>query len=46
MKDIEDIADIKLFVNEFYIKVREDELLGIVFSAVIAGDWQPHLDRM
>jgi len=46
MKDIEDIADIKLFVDEFYIKVRKDELIGPVFSAVIAGDWQPHLDRM
>jgi truncated hemoglobin YjbI len=38
MKDIEDIVDIKLFVDEFYIKVREDELLGILFSAVI---WVP-----
>jgi hemoglobin len=46
MKDIEGIADIKLFVDEFYAKVRKDELIGPVFSAVIAGDWQPHLDRM
>jgi hemoglobin len=46
MKDIEDIADIKLFVDGFYIKVREDILIGPVFSAVITGDWQPHLDRM
>ena len=46
MKDIEDIADIELFVDEFYIKVREDELIGPIFSAVITGDWQPHLDRM
>ncbi len=46
MKDIEDIADIKLFVDKFYIKVREDELIGPVFSAAITGDWQPHLNRM
>ncbi|MDP9081043.1 MAG: group III truncated hemoglobin [Bacteroidota bacterium] len=46
MKDIEDIADIKLFVDEFYTKVRNDELIGPVFSAVITGDWQPHLDKM
>lgn len=46
MKDIEDITDIKLFVDEFYAKVREDELIGPVFSAVITGDWQPHLNRM
>jgi hemoglobin len=46
MKDIESIADIKLFVDEFYTKVRKDELIGPVFSAVIKGDWQPHLDKM
>lgn len=46
MKDIEGIKDIQLFVDEFYAKVREDELIGPVFSAVIKGDWQPHLDRM
>jgi hemoglobin len=46
MKDIEDLADIKLFVDEFYAKVRKDELIGPVFSAVITSEWQPHLDRM
>lgn len=46
MKDIEGLADIKLFVDEFYTKVRKDELIGPVFLAVITGDWQPHLDRM
>lgn len=46
MKDIEGITDIQLFVDEFYAKVRKDELIGPVFSAVIRGDWQPHLDRM
>ena len=46
MKDIENIADIQLFVDEFYDKVRGDELIGPVFAAVISGDWQPHLDRM
>jgi hemoglobin len=46
MKDVEDITDIKLFVDEFYSKVRKDELIGPVFSAVITSDWQPHLDKM
>jgi hemoglobin len=46
MKDIDDIADIKLFVDAFYDKVRYDYLIGPVFSAVITGDWQPHLDKM
>jgi hemoglobin len=46
MKDIENINDIKLFVNEFYIKVEADDLLGPVFAKVIQGEWQPHLDKM
>lgn len=46
MKDIEGIADIQLFVDQFYSKVRQDSLIGPVFEAVIAGDWQPHLDKM
>lgn len=45
MKDIEDINDIKLFVDEFYGKVRQDDLIGPVFLSVIV-DWQPHLDKM
>jgi hemoglobin len=46
MKDIGDITDIKLFVNEFYSEVRKDELIGPVFSSVIHDDWEPHLNKM
>lgn len=45
MKDITDIHDIQLFVDQFYQKVREDELIGPVFLAKI-HDWQPHLNKM
>ena len=45
MKDIEDIIDIRLFVNEFYNKVQRDALLGPVFHAAIK-DWGPHLEQM
>ena len=45
MKDIEGIDDIKILVDEFYAKVRADELLAPVFDARIA-DWEPHLDTM
>lgn len=45
MKDITGIADIQLFVNEFYAKVQADDLVGPVFLEVIT-DWQPHLDKM
>lgn len=46
MKDIETITDIRLFVDDFYARVRKDELIGPIFAAAITGDWQPHLDRM
>ena len=45
MKDITGLEDIQLFVDEFYNKVREDDLIGPVFAGVIT-DWQPHLDKM
>jgi hemoglobin len=45
-KEIEDIEDIKVFVNDFYAKVRNDQLIGPIFSETIPGDWQPHLDKM
>ena len=47
MEDIQDLSDIKVFVDGFYAKVREDELLEPVFSSKIAPDeWQLHLNRM
>src|SRR3954470_14833746 len=46
MKDISDITDIQLFVDEFYGKVRRDDLIGPVFLQAIPGDWQPHLNKM
>ncbi|MDO3627187.1 group III truncated hemoglobin [Mucilaginibacter sp. BT774] len=45
IKDITGLEDIQLFVDEFYGKVREDDLIGPVFADVIA-DWQPHLEKM
>lgn len=44
-KEIEDIEDIKVFVDDFYTRVRVDELIGPVFMGKIAA-WQPHLDKM
>jgi hemoglobin len=44
-KDIENLEDIKVFVDEFYKKVQTDDLIGPVFNGVIQ-DWMPHLDRM
>jgi|SRR6185312_9886304 len=46
MEDITGIDSIKLFVDEFYGKVRGDSLIGPVFSQVLPGDWRPHLEKM
>jgi hemoglobin len=45
MKDIEDINDIRILVDDFYRKVRKDELLAPVFNERISH-WQMHLDTM
>ena len=47
MKDIENKEDIKVFVNGFYDKVREDELLAPVFASRIPDEnWGMHLEKM
>lgn len=45
MKDISDIKDIQVFVDNFYAKVQVDALIGPIFMTVIS-DWQPHLNKM
>jgi len=46
MKDINSIDDVKLLVNTFYQKVRENELLGPIFNSVIKDRWPEHLEKM
>lgn len=47
MDDIKSKDDIVLFVNTFYQAVRNDQLIGPIFSSKIADDdWQRHLGRM
>lgn len=45
-KEIINIEDIKLLVNTFYNKVREDELLSDIFNNVIKDRWPQHLEKM
>jgi hemoglobin len=45
-KEISNIEDIKLLVDSFYTKVREDELLGDIFNNAIQDHWPVHLDKM
>lgn len=46
MKDITTLEDIKLLVDTFYGKIREDDMLGIIFNQNIQDRWPAHLDKM
>jgi hemoglobin len=41
-----DRAFIGRLVRAFYARVRRDERLGPIFAHHIAGDWEPHLEKM
>lgn len=45
-KEILDINDIKLLVDAFYNKVKEDELLSGIFNNKIGDRWPEHLEKM
>ena len=40
------LDDIKLLVDAFYHKVKEDELLGPIFNERIQDRWPIHLEKM
>jgi len=44
--DIQNIEDIKILVDDFYSKIRQDDILSPVFIDKIGNDWQPHLNKM
>lgn len=45
-KDILALSDIKILVDAFYTKVRQDDILGHIFENKIADRWPLHLDKM
>ncbi len=45
-KEILTIDEIKILVDDFYGKVRKDELLKDIFEEVIQDTWPQHLDKM
>lgn len=45
-KEIDNIEDIKLLVNEFYGIVRKDALLKDIFENIIQDRWPEHLNKM
>ncbi|MFK7971846.1 MAG: group III truncated hemoglobin [Bacteroidia bacterium] len=44
--DISTFDDIKLLVQSFYTKAREDDTIGFFFSDVIPINWEDHFPRM
>jgi len=44
--DIETEEDITNLVNQFYTKVRNDDLLAPVFNSIIKDNWERHLQTM
>jgi len=45
-RSVIDVASIRLMVDDFYARVREDPELGPVFASRIDNRWPEHLDKM
>lgn len=46
MKEILTLDDIKVLVDNFYGKVRNDDMLKDIFEGVIQDRWPEHLEKM
>lgn len=44
--EILNVDDIKLLVDAFYLKVRNDDLLADIFNDKIQDRWSVHLEKM
>jgi hemoglobin len=45
-KDISSRSDIELLVDAFYAKVKQDELIGCIFTDIVKVNWEKHLPVM
>ena len=45
-KDIENRDDIRLLINTFYDKVKQDAMIGYIFNDVAKVNWELHLPVM
>ena len=46
MQEIKSVEEVKLLVDTFYGKVREDDMLAEIFEARVQGRWEVHLEKM
>jgi hemoglobin len=45
-KDITTRADIELLVNAFYNKIKQDAVIGFIFTDIAKVNWEKHLPVM
>ncbi len=45
-KKLENSDDVKLLVDGFYDKIKNDNLLGFIFNEIANVNWEKHLSRM
>ena len=45
-KEIESREDIQLLIDQFYNKVKKDEVIGYIFNDIAKVDWNHHLPIM
>ncbi len=45
-KEIKGIEEIKLLVNSFYERIKQDDLLGPIFMDIMQVNWDMHLPKM
>lgn len=45
-RDISSEADVKLFINAFYEKVKADETIGFIFNEVAQLNWEEHMPKI
>ncbi|RZK39495.1 MAG: group III truncated hemoglobin [Pedobacter sp.] len=46
LSDISKLEDIKLLVDTFYSRIRENTMLGPIFERIIQDRWPAHLQKM
>ena len=46
LKDILRLEDVKILVDTFYGKIRQDDLLADIFNQIIQDNWSTHLEKM
>ncbi|WP_339926032.1 group III truncated hemoglobin [uncultured Cyclobacterium sp.] len=45
-EDLDSIDKIRMLVDLFYGKVKQDSLIGPIFEQRIKGNWEKHLEKM